>query len=310
MDNKVLITQMTQLFIIMFAGYMLFKFKYFTVEFNKRLTRLILDVTLPLMILSSVLGQTGKKEYGKIAEVIAVSLAIYMVLPIISVIVIKILRFRKEEQGLYIFMHTYSNVGFMGFPIINALYGEKALLYAAILNIMFNLSIYSVGIIIVNYGSGKKEAMNLKHLLSPGILGSIAALLLYFVPVKFPVAVTGAVDSIGHLTSPLAMLLIGSNLANMKLREVFNDWRVYMFAVVKQFIVPMLCWPVLYYAISDEFIRGVIFVLILMPVANTAVLYATRYEVGEKLATKNVFMTTVLSIITIPVAFMFLTVFS
>lgn len=83
-----------------------------------------------------------------------------------------------------------------------------------------------------------------------------------------------------------------------------------MFAVVKQFIVPMLCWPVLYYAISDEFIRGVIFVLILMPVANTAVLYATRYEVGEKLATKNVFMTTVLSIITIPVAFMFLTVFS
>lgn len=303
MDNKVLLTQMAQLFIVIFLGYILGKAKIFTKEFNQKLTKLILDVTMPLMILNSVLTQNGEREYGKIVEIFGISIAIYIILPIIGLVLVKIIRIPLEQQGLYIFMHTYSNVGFMGFPIINALYGEKAVLYTAILNIVFNFSAYSIGVIMVNYGNDKSEKMELKHLLSPGIIGSVISVVLYFVPVHFPEVFTGAIGSVGSITSPLAMLLIGSNLADMRVKEIFNDWRVYVFAVLKQFVVPMLCWPIIRYAIADEFIRGVIFVLILMPVANTSVLFAIRYDKGEELATKNVFMTTVLSIITVPLAF-------
>ena len=306
-DDAVLLGQMAQLFLMILCGYLLFRAKYLTVEVNRKLTRLLLDVTLPLMILSSVLKQEGDKDFASAFEVFGISIALYLILPVISYVLVKLMRFPKKQQGIYMFMNTYSNVGFMGFPVLNALYAEKAVFYAAILNIIFNLSLYTMGVMMIHYeGSGGEKSesgrVDLKLLLSPGLIGSAAAILFYFLPVSFPEPVVGAVDSIGGLTSPLAMILIGASLANMPLKEIFNDWRVYVFALVKQLVIPLLCWPVLKMAIGDTFIRSVIFILILMPVANSVVLFANNYEKDEALAAKNVFISTVFSVGTIPLA--------
>lgn len=301
----ILINQMLRLFLMIFIGYVLYKINIMDAELNKKLTRLILDVTLPAMVIASVMNPEGERDYKTIGFVILVSFLIYVFLTVFSFLLIKLLHFPKEQQGLYIFMHIFSNIAFMGFPIINAMYGKSALLYNGILTIFFNLTAYSIGPMIITYKGGKlqadkEHAISGKDLLNPGVLSGLLAIGIYFLPVTFPSVVTGVFDSIGGLTSPLAMLLIGGSLAKVPLKEVVSDWRVYFFTVVKQIAIPLLLWPILKVAIADEFIRTILFILILMPVANTAVLFATRYDQDEKLAAKNIFVTTVISLVTIP----------
>jgi hypothetical protein len=281
-------------------GYLLYKIKIFNTEVNQKLTKLLLNVSMPALIISSVLEQTERPPVNEVLMVFAVAVAMYVVLPIISIILVKLMRVPKEQQGLYMFMNTFSNVGFMGFPIISALYGEKGVFYAAIINIIFNLSVFTYGIIMVHYASGEKANLSWKKLLSPGILCSLFAILVYALNIKLPTPVSDAVSTLGGLTTPLAMLIIGSTLATMDIKSVFNDGRVYVFSIIKQLILPILLFYVAKLLIHNEYILGITFIMLLMPVANTGLLFATEYGRDEKLAAKTVFITTVMSLITIP----------
>lgn len=304
--NIVLLNQLIQLFLVMGVGYALFKLKYIDEDFSRKLTRLLLDVTMPLMILSSVMDSNAEKDYSKISSVFLFSFIMYVFLTIISIVIVKLLRFPKKDQGTYMFLHMFSNTAFMGFPVISSLYGAEAMIYTAILNVFFNIFAFTVGIIMINYdaekqgGSSVRSLVNFKSLVTPGTAGSLLAVVIYFIPVKFPAVITGVCSSVGGVTSAMAMLLIGATLAKMPLKIIFNDWHVYFFTVMKQVVVPVLVWPLMKLAISDELIRSVLFVLFLMPSGNTGVLFASRYGKNEELAAKTVFVTTFISIITIP----------
>ncbi len=300
MDIGILINQLIQLFIVICMGYLLYKINIFNEEVNQKLTKLLLHVSLPAMILSSVLSQTERPPATEVVEVFIIAVAMFVLLPVISVIVVKLMRMPKEQQGLYIFMTTFSNVGFMGFPIIDALYGEKGVFYAAIINIIFNVAVFTYGTIMMHYGTGKKADLNLKKLINPGILCSVASILIYVIDISFPAPIENAVDTIGSITTPIAMMLIGATLAKMDVKSVFNDWRVYMFSVAKQLILPILMFYAAKIFIKNEFILGITLIMFLMPVANTALLFATEYHRDEKLAAKTVFITTLMSLATIP----------
>ena len=140
MDIYVLVAQMIQLFLVIFCGYGLFKLGVLTPEVYSHLTKLVLNVTLPLLILNSVLTQTESNNSARMFTVFIASAVVYVLLPLVSFAAVRLLRLPQNQQGVYAFMNTYSNVGFMGFPLITTLYGEQALLYAAVLNILFNLS--------------------------------------------------------------------------------------------------------------------------------------------------------------------------
>ena len=155
--NTVLLNQMLQLFMIMGVGYVLFKLKYIDIPFSQKLTKLLLDITLPFMILSSVMSGSADKDFSKIGIVFVVSFSMYVVLTVLSIIVVKIFRFPLKEQGMYMFMHMFSNTAFMGFPVISALFGNEAMIYTAILNIFFNLFAFTVGIVMVNYDASEKN---------------------------------------------------------------------------------------------------------------------------------------------------------
>lgn len=300
MDIQILTNQLIQLFLIICMGYLLYKIKIFSTEVNQKLTKLLLNVSLPAMIVSSVLEQTERPPVDEVLMVFAVAVAMYIILPVISIALVKLMRIPKSQQGLYMFMNTFSNVGFMGFPIISALYGEKGVFYAAIINIIFNLSVFTYGIIMMHYASGEKADLNLKKLLSPGILCSVFAVLVYAFNINLPTPVESAIGTLGSITTPLAMLLIGSTLATMDIKSVFNDGRVYVFSVIKQLVLPIILFFAAKMLIHNEYILGITFIMLLMPIANTALLFATEYGRDEKLAAKTVFITTLMSLITIP----------
>ena len=305
METEIILHQMLRLFIIMLLGYILYKVKLIDHDFIKKLTKLLLNVTLPATIFSSVLQQDTQRDTGAVAEVFLIGIAVYIVLPIVSLIAVKLMRLPKKDHGLYAFMMTYSNVGFMGFPLMDALYGQTAVFYAAIVNIIFNISVFTCGVLMMNLGQENGETkLKWKNLLSPGVSISALSVVVYLMNVNFPEDIKSVASSVGGITVPLAMILIGATLATMDVKSIFNDWHVYLYSAVKQILIPLLFRPVLKFLIHDTFILAVIFILLLMPVANTSVLFATEYERDEKLAAKTIFITTVMSMVSVPLLLM------
>ena len=302
MDIKTLITSMVELFIIIFVGYFIYKAKIVDDNFTKKFTKLVLDVTLPAMILASVLTLEERQELYDVITAIAVAAALFfVVLPGIGFFLAKLIRAKKEQIGLYTFMNAYSNVGFMGFPVIEGLCGSVGLFYAAISNLIFNLSTYTLGIWMMNKGREDAEKFNVKRLLSPGVLLSALSIVIYFLDIKFPTVITETIESIGSITSPAAMLLIGCSLAKMDIKSVFTEVRIYPWTIIKQLIIPLLLWFPLTMIIKNELVLNVTYVLIAMPVANSAVLFATNYGGDSELAAKTTFITTLISLITVPI---------
>lgn len=300
MDIQVILMQMIQLFLVIALGYFLFKMKLLDVDLNKKLTTLLLSVTTPAMIVSSVLSTTVTQGLNDILFVFAVGFAIYLIMPVLGFFIVKVLRIPLPQQGLYIFMTVFSNIGFMGFPVMRAIFGNEAVFFTAIFNMIFNLFVFTAGVMIMNYGTGQKVKLDPRNLLSPGVIASLVALLIYFTGIKLPDVLSSTVTMIGDITTPMAMLLIGSTLANIPLKEVFSELRIYPYTIIKQIIVPIIAYPILNMFIGDPLILGITLIMISMPVANSAVLFATEYEGDVSLAAKTVFMTTLLSVVTIP----------
>lgn len=300
MDIVVIINQMIQLFLVITLGYILNKLGIFDQTLNRKLTTLLLNVTMPAMILNSVLVNNSDASISKVITIFIVVIIVFTILPVVSYVLVKGIRIPKKQQGLYMFMTIFSNIGFMGFPVLQSIFGDESVFYAAIFNMVFNLLVFTLGVIIMNYGNEKRINISIKSVLTPGVIASMVALVIYFTNISFPVVISNTCGMIGNITTPIAMLLIGSTLANMPLKEVFNDFRIYPYTIIKQIILPIIAFPILAFFIKDTYLLGITFIVVSMPVANSAVLFATEYGGDIKLAAKVVFLTTLVSVASIP----------
>lgn len=316
-DLSVLISQLIQLFCIMAIGYVAFKAKIFNETVNKHMSSFVIQITMPIMIIDAVLKlDESSKPSGSIIAVLFIASALfYIVMPFIAFVLVKFLsvtiKIKKYRQGLYMFMMVFANVGFMGFPILKAACGENgdlAVFYAAILNVFFNLASFTYGIVMIGYGTESSAKITWKKFITPGMFSSFLAIILYAVGAHYPAeganvvgdVLHGILGTIGGLTPPLAMILVGSTLATVKLREVFNYWRLYVFVGLKQIVLPLLFYPIFRLLIKDDLLSTVLFIEFLMPIANSALIFANQYDLDDKFASKAIFISTLFSLITIP----------
>lgn len=303
MDTNVIISQMIILFLILTLGYFIFKIKLVDDNFTKQLSALVIKVTMPALLLSSVLDITERQPLRDVLTSFGIAVALFfIVMPIVGFLLAKLFRVKRNSTGLYVFMATFSNVGFMGFPVISALAGEVGLFYAAIYNLVFNVAVFTLGVWLVNHDKdGESSGFDIKLLMSPGVIAALLAIALYFMNIKLPVLLCDTIRSVGSITSPSAMLIIGCTLAKMDVKTVFSDWRLYPWTLIKQIVIPILLWIPLAMIIKNEILLTVTFILFLMPVANNAVLFANTYNGDEELAARSVFLTTLFSLLTVPI---------
>ncbi len=300
MNIAVIINQLIQLFLLILLGYLLYKAGLFDRSSNQKLTKLVLQVTMPCMVLDSVLRQTGERDIRTVGFVFLIAVIYYLAMPFVGYLLCILLRLPKKSRGVYLFMAVFENIGFMGIPLINAIYGPKGVLYTAVINIIFNLAAFGYGPWMISIGTDTATRFSMRDVLSPGSLLSLLAILVYFTGIQLPSTLTGPIGSVGAMTTPLAMMLIGSTLATMKLGQVFRDIHVYPYILVRQVVLPLLVFPALKLIIRDEMVLGVFFILFIMPAASNCVLFATNYHNDEALAARTVFISTLLCIVTIP----------
>lgn len=305
MSITVVLLQMVKLFIIICLGYLLCKISIIDDHTRKHMTKLLLYVTTPALIIHSFVSNMGSDNRGMLGELFSVAGIMYIALPIIAIFINFLIRVKREQQGVYLFMTVFSNVGFMGFPVVDSIFGVEGVFYAAVFNCVFNIFVFTIGIILITYGqenssTSLKDIISIKKIMNPGVLCCFAAVIIFVLEIPVPGVVMDVLDSVGGLTSPLAMLLVGASLAEMNIREVFNDGRVYIYSVIKQVALPLLVWPLINRFISNEMLASITLIMVAMPVANSAVLFATEYNSDEKTAAKTVFITTIAALVSIP----------
>lgn len=297
MDISVIISQMAVLFIILAIGYCLNRLKVMDAGSDRILTKLVLNLAMPCTIISSVLGRENGVS-GRDTAFFMLMIALTFAIAFAAVIPLPaILRNRKEDTGLYRFLVVFGNVGFMGFPVTMSIFGEESAFYVALFNIPFSLLAFSVGIIMV---SGKGGKIRPGLFLNPSLIASALAILIFFLKIPVPGIITKTAGQLGQLTTPLAMLVIGSTLAAIPPSEVFTQWRLYPVSFIKLVAVPLITWMVLRLLIDDPLMLGVLVVLAGMPTATSATMICMEYGGNEKLASKGIFITTLFSLITIP----------
>lgn len=299
MDINVVINQMLELFMILTLGYLATKKKVVSPKFGTQLSNFILSITLPCMMLASVASIPEQTDHKEVLMMFVIAILFYLVMPFIAYLIARILLVKREDRHLYMYMTIWSNVGFMGFPVIASIFGEGAIFYATIFNLIFNVSNFTLGIMLMSKDGIK--ALDRKKFLSPGMIASIAAVTMFAFKLKLPELVNDTLKTVGSTTSALAMIVIGIALAGIPIKSVFTEIRLYPYVIIKQILLPLSAWLVLRNVITNPYLLGIVIVIIAMPVATSAVLFANRYENNVALATKAVFITTLASVVTIPI---------
>lgn len=302
----VMLQQMTVMFLMMAVGYLCYKKQILTEEVSKKVSAIVVNVANPCMILSS--AQTDQQMRGKeLLQTLAIVALMYVFLLVVAQLLPKILRIRKESRGAYAAMTVFANIGFMGFPVLAAMYGNGALLYGAVFQIPFNILIYTYGVAVLTRrpDAGGKAGLDrieiLKKIFNIGVIACIAAMLIYFLRIPIPSFLQAFITNLGNLTAPLSMMIIGASLAQMPLKELFLDKKLLLFSMVKLLILPAVWMLMVNRVAEQEILRGVCLVMMATPAGSMTAMLAQQYGGDYETASRGVALTTVLSVITMPV---------
>ncbi len=299
MDFTSILMQMVVLFLLVIVGYVANKIGVMDNDFNRRLTNLVLTFAMPAMILDSVINSENSFSLSQIGSIVVVSIVSYAVAIALALVVSRLLRTPPDQIGILQFMLIFGNVGFIGFPVAGAIFGSDAVFYASIFNLPFNLMVFTFGVFLVA-GGGSRTRLSLREILSPGVIASLLSLVIALTQVQLPAVVGDTVALLGQITTPAALLIIGSNLAKLPLRSIAGGPRIWAMSAVRLLIGPLLLWLLLRGWVSDPMILGVAVVLQGMPVASYCTMIALQYNGDSDSAGQGTFLTTLLAIVTIP----------
>lgn len=299
-DLQVMIT----LFAVVIMGYVLRRLGYMGGEFDKKLSALIMDVCCPLLILSSVMGDQ-LPDAGLILPLLGVGFATYFVLCVLAFTVPRLMSKDPLEQGTIGFAMMFGNVGFIGYPIVASIFGHQAIFYAALLNMPNTFSIFTAGIMLVN-GNRSWGSFNWRLLVSPMMLSAYIATIIVAFGIHVPHVIGQPVSIMGNITVPGSLLVIGSSLYGVSFGNMLRDAKVYITTLFRLFVAPLLLYGLFRLCGVSELVNEVNTVVIAMPVAALGTMLCMRYNRDSRLMTELTFVSTVLSVVTIPLLHLFI----
>lgn len=288
------------LFVMMVIGFLANKSRLMTARTNDEISNLVVNITTPSLIIASVLGEETQNIELNVFYLLLVGILLYAGLILFGNLFIRIFPFFEEDGTIYKFMLIFGNIGYMGYPIFRSLFGESAVFISVLINMPFNILMFSYGVYSFAKAGGKKGNFHWKNFMSPGLLSAVAALILYFIPIQVPEFVRSPLASIGDATVPLSMILIGFSLGEIEISDVVKDFKTILISLVKLLVVPAIVFFVAGLFIEDTQLLQLLTINAGLPAASLIVILATQYKVQLKISTIGVFVSTILSIFTIP----------
>ncbi len=297
-------------FAITLLGFIAAKFRWLPRESSQYLSKLMLDICSPCLIIYTMSQQEfSTATITIVKQAMLLMLIVLTISTFLAIPTVKILGVHKPNRGVYRDLLVLTNNGFMGYPLALAVFGQRGMFVMIIANAVFTLFMYSAGVYIMIYDHHKKLSLItiLKSIISIPVIASVAGLLIFYFGISFPHPVENFLSSVGNMTIPLSMLVIGIQLSQSRVMQVLGNKTMSATIFLRLVALPLFFFLILLKAPIDPLVFCVIVFAMAMPSAAVTVILADIHGANAKLAAEGVFLTTLFSLITIPVAGMLLT---
>lgn len=297
-----ILSSLIMIFLLIVPGIFFKKRNIITENQNDAFSSLVVNLTWPCLVIDAMQMEFSMQVLKHSIYMLVVALIVFAILILISFPLSKVLRLSRTKQYLTVFMLIFGNTGFLGIPVIKALYGSDAVFYAAILEMINDILMFTIGIILIQISTGAELKVSPKQLLSPGLAGVAIGLILFLLNLQLPQLLAGSIEMIGAATTPLTMFVIGYQLGGLKMKEIVGEWQVYVISLAKLLLVPTITLLLVKFWAGDfSLLEKVLIISFAMPVASATAIFSQQYKGETAFATKTVLLSTVLSIVTIPV---------
>ena len=289
-----IIFQMITLFIMMFAGYLAARAGLISPSFRRGLSSLVLSTAFPCCIVSSVLQSGGAP--GDMVVALGVSVAFFALLIALAAVLVCIVPTPKPERSLDQLMLVFTNLAFMGIPIIQVFYGAQGVAMLSMFLLVFNFLVFTYGVMLVS-GNG---SINLRQLVNPGVVSALIALLFGLTGWRLPSPVESALSSIGSINTPMAMMIIGSSLAHSDIRAAFSNPRLYRVSLLRLIVMPLVFIGLALVVPINRMLAGICVIVAAMPIAGNCSMLSDIYTPEDMTSSHAVIVTTLFSGVTLP----------
>ena len=298
--------QVAELFILMGLGALGAKTGLLRPEGKQTLSNLLVNLVVPAMIINSYRMDFSPEILRNLLAAFALSILSSLLGLVITLLFTA--RSKDSRTPIFRFACIFSNAGYMGLPLISALFGSEGLLYASAYFTIFNLLLWTLGYSMVSGSSDPKAVVkSLAH--TPAIYAVLVGLAIYLLQIPIPALLAQPISLLGAMNTPLSMLITGMLIAAGDLKSIVCSRPIWKLAAMRMLVIPALCLGA--FALLGLFRFGmaaqVVLLLECCPAAAITSVFAVQFGHDEQFAAGCVVLTTLLSILTLPLCALVLT---
>ncbi len=290
--------QMLALLIMIGAGYFMAKKDMLDSHTNTQMSKMIVNVFNPMLILASAANSAGQVSLGTIGLVGIIALGMFAVFIAVGMVLSPFFDKSPQQRKIFQEMFVFSNLGFIGIPVVSSILGEEYVVYVTEFLLIYTIVFYTYGVALMD---GKFSLSSLKSMINPGTVSGFTALLIIVCGIQLPGFLKTAITYLGNVTSPMALVAVGFTLAHSDLRKIFCQPRLYVFSAVKLLLLPLALLPLLRLVTGDGTLISVCMVMFGMPIGNMPLILGTQKGIDGSTCSAAIILTTILCVFTIPV---------
>ncbi|MFA6736368.1 MAG: AEC family transporter [Saccharofermentanales bacterium] len=299
------------MFLLILVGYTARKLKIVDGNFGRGLSMFLYDFVFPAIIVSSMSIPVDKNDLENSLHLIIISIGMIILMFAISFAAKIIMKTKDSFAGIMSFAMMFPNFTFMAYPVMESLFPDKGLFYISIFTVPVRLIIYVAGPLLIKPKDIKLSSYEMIKtaagaLLTPPVLAVPVGLAVYFLGITFPVPIASTLEFLGRTATPMGMAVTGILLAEAPIRKIFADKRLYVLSFMRLVMAPLIVFLVLFKIPLDPVVFKMAVIYSALPAAAATTVIAIQYKGDAQNAAGSVFLTTVFSVVSVPVCAMLL----
>lgn len=284
------------------AGYYVTKKGMLDAHTNNQMSDLIVNLFNPLLVLASAANSVGKISLDAMKLIGIIAVGMFLAFILAGMILSPLFEKDKEQRKIFQLMFVFSNVGFIGIPVISSIFGEQYVVYVSEFMLVYTLVFYTYGIALMD---GEFSKSSLRAMANPGTVSALLAMAVIIWGIQLPEFLKTAIAYLGNVTSPMALVAVGFALAESDLKKIFCQPRLYAFSAVKLLVLPLALLPLLRLAVPNADLLAVCMVMFGMPVGNMPLILGNQRGLDVSSCSAAIILSTILCVLTVPVLMLF-----
>ena len=303
MKYHIIVINIFLIFALILVGFVAGKAHLVSEQASKDLSAILVEITLPASIFSSMLRELETDLLINAALLLFIGFACLALEYGAGRLLVKFFRIRKENQGLFLYNSMFTNASFMGFPVANAIFGSVGVFLASIVNLSLTITTFSFGIGLVRGDQESKEKFSLRKNVFTNInIAIILGMICFLTGFRFPEPAENFIAYFANVTTPMSMLVVGLNMSKGRARDLMTDRDAHLLTITRLIVMPLLLFGILKLLPLGAYplVAQMILVVFAMPVPALCLILSEKYGGNTQFAVTTIFQTTLFSIVTIP----------